>query len=223
MKTTVSQALKTGRYTSGNTSPQLRLYKFPGDPYELAERHGYTVEIFSYDPARYRAPRLKTQGYSAGVIWIYDPAVDHGAFRDHEIGHDSSVRYTLAWRVAHEIAHAQTEPIVQALYGDSRRDGRLGAPMIRHVGPNRVPVERRALTLAEAKRAIHWEVLAFHRQREICEPVSDADFAREFNVNLQDAMLRVLTGEFSNPGAEGFVPSDVPANLEDALALLEAV
>lgn len=224
---------RAGTFTPGvDTSPHLRVYTFPVDfdPIAWAATQGYRVEVFSFAPERFRAPNLKTNGYANGTVWIYDPEVNEGAFRAHDIGLDASIQYTRNWRVTHEVAHAQTECQVQALYGDSRRNGRLGRPMVQTVGNPEHGVVRTipGLTLAQAKRAVHWEHLAFKRQWLLmrnagCE-ISRAQFANEYNTNLTDAIARACSGEFLNPGPSGWLPNcERLARLDDALAYLEIV
>ena len=60
-------------------------------------------------------------------------------------------------------------------------------------------------------RALDWEDLAFRKQRQIMEEdlgvkITDEQFTREYQVNMADATMRVLTGEFSTPGKLGVVP-----------------
>lgn len=63
-------------------------------------------------------------------------------------------------------------------------------------------------------RAIEWEHYAFYRQREILESIgitiTDEQFAQEYMVNMVDAVHRVLTGKFTNPGELGIDVSNAP-------------
>lgn len=166
-------------------------------------------------------PRLTMDGYHKGTLWIYDPRVAAGSFKDTE--------YTRAWRVTHELAHGITESLMQAKYGSSHRYGRLGRTMegTRGKGDKKVTVELRPLTLREAQRAVEWEDVAFRAQRMLLADlgimVSDGAFAQEYNINLSDALYRVITGSFGDPGEYGFLPASKPIDLAEALRLLEQV
>lgn len=225
----------SGDYGPDDTSSRLRLYSFPQefDPIAFAARYGYRVKTFSFEPERFRVPNLKTDGYANGTVWIYDPEADHGSFRDHDIGRDASVRYTFAWRVTHEVAHALTECRMERLYGPSRRNGRLGLPMVQSIGrpaPGRVLPTRtlRPLTYVEALRAVHWELDTFATQRRLLADVgitvSDLAYTAEVNVNLTDAIARVCSGDFTDPGAAGFIPAvDRHPNMADVREFLRFV
>lgn len=220
-----------GHLTPGeDTTANLKIYnlqRMVDDPTRvnsLLDRYGFRAKYFAYFPdekagVEVRLPRIKMDGYDKGTLWIYDPREANGSFKD--------ATYTNAWRLTHELGHALVEPLLADKYGPSHREGQLGQESSTYRGkwPNgkRVPV--RALTLDEAQRAIEWEDLAFRAQRRLFEQagekISDADFAHEYNINLSDAIYRTLTGEFGNPGEYGFMPSDRPAPLRDALALLQ--
>jgi hypothetical protein len=191
---------------------------------ELARSMGFEVKVFSFheDPdagVEFVLPRLKTQGYDKGYVWIYDPRVADASFKD--------VDYTRAWRVSHEIGHAVTEKYMAAKYGPSKRYGRLGREhkVLRGVPPKQKEVSTRALTLIEAQRAVEWEDVAFRAQREILSrmgiEISEEQFNKEYAINISDAMYRVMTGEFNDPGERGFMPDGKPVNLRAALKLLE--
>ncbi|KPK66552.1 MAG: hypothetical protein AMS21_01980 [Gemmatimonas sp. SG8_38_2] len=204
-----------GRFGSLRKEPttnRLKIYNLApaidnpqGTTEKLLADYGYELEVFSYDPDRFRLPKLKKQGYEQGTVWIYDPEVERGSFKDTE--------YTRAWRVSHEIAHGITEQLMQEKYGDSYRYGRLGriAMLPRGKPPNQKLVEQRPMTLKEAQRALEWEDLAFRLQRMLLEQVgitiSEEQFTQEYNTNLSDAMYRSLTGEFGDPGEYGFMPN----------------
>ncbi|HET8729127.1 MAG TPA: hypothetical protein VFO41_16620 [Alphaproteobacteria bacterium] len=217
---------------NADTTAALRIYDFTpliADPAPLArllERCGVGVKCFSYvsDPAtgaEFRLPRLQADGYHKGTVWIYDPRVRDASFKDPD--------YTRIWRVTHELGHGVAERYVQERYGPSRRYGRLGLPMegMRGVPPRQVSVPLPPLTLAEAQRAVEWEDVAFRTQRlllaELGVTIGDDDFAREYNVNLADAVYRVVTGAFGDPGDFGFLPAAKPVPLHRVLAWLEAV
>jgi len=194
------------------TTDRLKIYNLrpaienpQGTTQKLLDDYGFEVEVFSFDPERFRLPELKKRGYEQGVVWIYDPEVKRGSFNDAE--------YTRAWRVSHEIAHAITEQLMEERYGPSFRYGRLGriALLPRGKPPRQTLVEQRPLTLKEAQRAVEWEDLAFRVQRMLLEQVgisiNEEQFTQEYNTNLSDAMYRSLTGEFGDPGEYGFMPN----------------
>lgn len=104
------------------------------------------------------------------------------------VGPDSS------WQKMHELAHALTQGEVNKLYGEGKRVGRLG----------------RHRTTREAMRAVHWEWLAAHKQRELSQRiganVKDADFNKELNTIMHDGVYRVVTGEIPEAEKKGFRP-----------------
>lgn len=187
---------------------------------KLVEDLGFQVETFSFEEGNVRIPKLGTQNYDEGYLWIYDPAAEHGSFKDTE--------YTRAWRVSHEAGHGITESFMQKRYGDSRRYGRLGRPMTGQRGAEgkRVDVELEPLTLAQAQRAVEWEDVTFRAQRmllrEVGIRVDEVTFAREFNTNIADAVYRSATGDFGDPGEYGFTPSSVMPDVKSVLESLEA-
>lgn len=213
-----------------DTTPQLKVYNLDpliSDPAKidsLLDRYGYRVRYFAYhsDPdagVEFRLPKLKRDGYGQGTLWLYDPRVAAGSFKD--------TAYTDAWRRTHELGHAISEQFVQQKYGPSHREGRLGQPSetTRGVPPKQVKIEVRPLTLDEAQRAIEWEDIAFRTQRQLLQEagveISDAEFAHEYNINLGDATYRILTSHFGDPGEYGFLPSSTPADLRGVLDLLQ--
>ncbi len=167
-----------------------------GDIQRLVQDHGYQVVKAG---GKYGRPDLATKNYNTGHLMVYDP--DSAGF-----GGDS--RYTEAWRAIHELAHALTYPDINAKYGKGRRMGKLGV--------HRTPTE--------ARRAVEWEWLAGHKQRELSKQlgidVSDQDFAREMNCLMHDAAHRAVTGKFSDPQQEGFQPHPHLQPLETALGLV---
>jgi hypothetical protein len=174
-----------------DTSNQHRLYPIPKnyDATRLAGYMGFKVCVFDSK----KKPKLRG-AYDRGEIWIYDPEEDLGSFRFQDWSRDESVRYTRNWRITHELGHALTEGPINMRYGRGRRAGKLGD----------------GLEPREVARALAWEHSAFHKQRflllEDFVVIDDDQFAQEYRVNMADAFHRVLTGEFSNPGREGFVP-----------------
>jgi len=186
---------------------------------QLAERFGYTVEVFSFEEENFRIPRLGKQNYEQGTVWIYDPAAAHGSFKDET--------YTRAWRVSHEMAHGITERLMQERYGDSKRYGRLGRTMMGELGapPKRIEVELDPLTLMQAQRAIEWEDVTFRVQRALLDymgiSIPDSVFNQEANVNMADAVFRTVTGDFADAGEFGFRPSVIKADMKAVLTGLE--
>jgi hypothetical protein len=148
-----------------------------------------------YGPADFR------KSYPQKHVWIFDPSTEAGSFFDED--------YTKIWRVVHEIAHGETNDVLSKMYGgQGKRLGALGIPT-KFKGRDVPP-----LSLADAMRALDWEDLAFRRQREIYEKdfgikISEDDFMREYAGNMGDALHRVLTGEFSDPGVLGVIPKSL--------------
>ncbi|MDK1039265.1 MAG: hypothetical protein QGD91_10185, partial [Actinomycetota bacterium] len=186
---------------------------------DLAEQFGYTVEVFSFEEENFRIPRLGKQNYETGTVWIYDPAAEHGSFKDET--------YTRAWRVSHEMAHGITERLIQERYGDSKRYGRLGRTMMGELGkpPKRIEVELEPLTLMQAQRAVEWEDVTFRVQRALLDhmgiSIPDSVFNQEANVNMSDAVFRTVTGDFADAGEFGFRPSVIKADIKAVLTGLE--
>lgn len=162
------------------------------------KEHGYQVY---YAGGKYGKPDLATKNYNTGHLMIYDPTPQSGG----DFGHEA---YTRTWRKSHELAHALTYPELNQIYGEGRRIGKLGT---------RTP--------REAKRAIHWEWLAAHKQRDLLEKagikISDEDFAKELNTVMHDAVHRAVTGKFTEPSDEGFTPSATPVPLEKVFDLFK--
>ena len=193
------------------------------DDYLNSKGFNYKYFSFEEDPAKgigFVIPNLSKEGYHSQTLWIYHPGVEAASFKD--------VDYTKAWRLTHEFGHAVAERFVQAKYGASARDGRLGAPMtnLRGKPPNQVKVELRPLTLMEAQRSVEWEDVAFRSQRKALEDlgvkVSDEDFIREYNINIKGAVQRILSGKFDDPIDEGFRPFiNKQADLKSILKMLE--
>lgn len=189
----------------------------------MLDKYGYRVRYFSFEENQergvdWRPPDLKRDGYKNGTLWLYNPKLDSGSFKD--------PAYTNAWRVAHELGHALAESILERKYGKSRREGRLGVPGKSYRGApgKQVEIVTEPLTLREAQRAVEWEDLAFRIQRQLLADmgvtISDSDFAREYNTNISDAVYRSVTGDFGNPGEVGFMPSSRMTDLKLALAML---
>jgi len=192
---------------------------------DLVKRFGFEVKYFSFHVDKeagveFVIPKLKKQGYKDGYLWIYDPRVAHGSFKDAE--------YTRQWRIVHELGHAITEDFMQKRYGDSRREGRLGQSWMAtrgHPDKKQAQVELEPLTLKEAQRAVEWEDVAFRVQRmlfaEMGITVDPAGFAHEYNTNVADASYRVLTGDFGDLGEYGFVPRGTLPSVKSVLKMFE--
>jgi len=192
---------------------------------DMVKSFGFEVKYFSFHidedaGVEFVIPKLKKQGYKDGYLWIYDPRVAHGSFKDTE--------YTRQWRIVHELGHAITEDFMQKRYGDSRREGRLGQSWMAtrgHPDKKQVQVELDPLTLKEAQRAVEWEDVAFRVQRVLFESlgvtVDPVGFAHEYNTNVGDASYRVLTGDFGDPGEYGFVPRGTLPEVKSVLKMFE--
>jgi hypothetical protein len=177
---------------------ELRHYHYEGrlgDVQRQVRDHGFQTYLAG---GRHGKPDLANKNYNTKHLMIYDP----------EAGTGWDAGYTHAWRAQHELAHALTYPAINQIYGEGRRIGKLG-------------VHR---NLNEARRAVHWEWLAGHKQRELAAQVgihvNDNDFNREMNTIMHDAAHRAVTGKFTEPGAEGFQPHQHLVPLETALGLV---
>lgn len=117
--------------------------------------------------------------------------------------------HTDAYRKVHELSHALTHGEVNARYGEGKRQGKLGAHR----------------TLKEAMRAIHWEHLATHKQREINKQlgmhVPEETFNRELNTVMQDSVHRLIHGRHTDLAADGFQPHSHKVPLETALGVVK--
>jgi hypothetical protein len=173
-------------------------------PYEpqlnaAVQKHGYNVYLAG---GSFGKPDLARRNYNTGHLMIYDPTPKSGG----DFGEEA---YTRTWRTAHELAHALTYPELNAKYGEGRRIGKLGTHR----------------TLREAKRAVEWEWLAAHKQREMAAAmghhIPDDMFHRELNTVMHDAVHRAVTGQFTEPSDEGFHPHSHKVPLEHALATLD--
>lgn len=162
---------------------------------DLVKKHGFNVY---YAGGKYGKPDLANKNYNTGHLMIYDPTPASGG----DFGNEN---YTNAWRQIHELAHALTYPELNNVYGEGRRIGRLGHHR----------------TLNEAMRAVHWEHLAAHKQRELSRKIGvhipDDVFNKEYNTVMHDAVHRAVTGKFTEPSQEGFAPHAHKVPLEVAL------
>ncbi len=165
----------------------------------LLKDHGYTVY---YAGGKHGKPDLAGKNYNTGHLMIYDPSAGSGG----DFGHQD---YTDSWRKTHELAHALTLNDINAKYGEGRRMGGLG----------------KHRSLREAKRAVEWEHLAVHKQRELNAQVGvhvpDHVFNREYNTVMGDAVHRAITGKFTEPSDEGFAPHSHQVPLSVAHSMLD--
>jgi hypothetical protein len=181
-----------------------------------ANMEGWTFKVFgpsvrpdgSLDMSSFERPNFKDFSYHNKHAWIYQPVQLEAS--------SGSPPHTMVWRATHEIAHGITDKLMTDMYGgQGRRAGALG---VDSVGPGGRPLE--PLTLADGMRALDWEDKTFRLQRRILEEdfgitITDDEFAREYQVNMADAVFRVLTGGFSTPGAiggrvmDGLTPEEV--------------
>jgi len=157
----------------------------------LVKEHGFQTY---YAGGKHGKPDLANKNYNTKHLMIYDPEAGSGGdFGEH--------KYTDSWRKLHELAHALTYPDLNKMYGEGRRLGKLGPR-----------------THREAARAVHWEWLVAHKQRELGEKIGikipEADFHRELNTVMHDAVHRAVHGQFTEPSDEGFYPTDAKIPLE---------
>src|SRR5574343_435762 len=190
-------ALPYGDVKPGS-KPDLLHYNYHGKLPEiqaLVQDHGYKTY---YAGGKYGKPDLANKNYNTGHLMVYDPSPDSGASFGHQ-------EYTDGWRQIHELSHALTLPELNKIYGEGRRMGKLGTHR----------------NLNEALRAVHWEWLAAHKQRELSKqvgvPIRDEDFHRELNTVMHDAAHRAVTGKFTEPSGEGFTPHAHKVPLHNAL------
>lgn len=190
-----------GSVTPGASS-NLRHYDYR--PFEasidaLAKKSGYKFKLMG---GKHGIPDLKSDNYNHGSLHIWDPSAGSGG----DFGEEA---YTRTWRKAHELAHASTYADLNAKYGEGRRIGKLGV----HRSPH------------EAKRAVEWEFLTAHKQREqaaqMGHHISDDDFHRELNTVMADAVHRAIHGTFTEPSQEGFAPHPHPVGLDVAHKMID--
>lgn len=165
---------------------------------ELVKKHGFKTY---YAGGKFGKPDLANRNYNTNHLMIYDPTPQSG-------GDFGEQNYTDAWRQMHELSHALTHPEINKIYGEGRRIGKLGTHR----------------TLNEAMRAVHWEHLAAHKQRELSKmigvSVPDDVFNKEYNTVMHDAVHRAVTGKFTEPSQEGFVPNPHATPLDTSLDML---
>ncbi len=191
-------------YGSVNKGAQSDLKHYPldgvGDKVkQLVKDHGFQTY---YAGGKHGKADLNAKNYTTGHLMVWDPSAGSGG----DFGHQD---YTDAWRQTHELAHALTLPDLNAKYGEGRRMGGLG----------------KMRSLREAKRSVEWEHLAAHKQRELCRQIGveipDEAFNREYNTVMHDAVHRAVTGKFTEPSEEGFVPHGHAVPLSVAHGMLD--
>jgi hypothetical protein len=164
----------------------------------LVKDHGFTSY---YAGGKYGRPDLANRNYNTKHLMIYDPSPGSG-------GDFGTEAYTDGWRKIHELSHALTYPELNNIYGEGRRIGKLGQHR----------------TLREGLRAVHWEWLAAHKQRELSQQIGvhvpDHVFHKELNTVMHDAIHRAVTGKFTEPSGEGFRPHEHKLPLETALGMV---
>ena len=187
-----------GKVRGQHNPSDLKHYDYAGksDAVQgLLQQHGYQTY---YSGGKYGKPDLANRNYNTKHLMIYDPEPGSG-------GDFGEREYTDNWRKTHELAHALVYPELNQIYDEGRRIGKLG-------------IHR---TTREAMRAVHWEWLAAHKQRELNEQIGinvpDEVFHRELNTVMHDAVHRAVTGKFTEPSGEGFEPSSEKVPLEHAL------
>ncbi len=165
---------------------------------KLVADHGFQVH---YAGGKHGKPDLANKNYDTGHLMIWDPSAGSGG----DFGHAD---YTDNWRKTHELAHALTRPALNEIYGEGRRMGGLG----------------KQRTTREALRAVHWEHMVAHKQRDLAAKmgihISDEDFNREYNTVMHDAVHRAVTGKFTEPSEEGFNPHPHAVPLETSLGMV---
>ena len=164
---------------------------------KLVSDHGFQTY---YAGGKFGKPDLANRNYNTKHLMVYDPTDASASFND--------PTYTDSWRKTHELSHALVYPQLNAMYGEGRRIGKLGHHR----------------TLKEALRAVHWEWLAAHKQRELNKQlgieVPEETFNRELNTVMHDAAHRAVTGKFTEPSSEGFEPHSYKVPLETSLNLV---
>ena len=152
---------------------------------ELLAHYGYEPYYFGGKHGNYSD--LGKRNYTTGHLAIYDPSVEATAFGDEA--------FTDNWRKLHELGHAQGLEDLNHKWGEGRRLGKVGV---------RTP--------REMLRAVDWETMALMNQNklmnEIGLPMKPEEYNRDWNTTVGDAGFRAITGQFTSPSEEGFVPHD---------------
>ena len=161
---------------------------------ELIAGYGYTPYYFG---GRYPMPDLGKKNYDTGHLAVFDPGEEAASFGGNE-------QFTANWRKLHELGHAQGLEDLNAEWGEGRRLGKLGARSPR-----------------EMLRAVDWETRALTNQRKLMEevglPVGQTEYNRDWNTTIGDAGFRAVTGQFTSPEGEGFVPHDEKISQDHAM------
>lgn len=167
----------------------------PFEPYDIDELVGLTPQVnellqnYGYEPyyfgGRYPMPDLSEKHYGTGHLAIFDPGERTAGFTD--------PAFTDNWRKVHELGHALGLEDLNAEWGEGRRLGKLGV---------RTP--------REMLRAIDWETRALENQRKLMDEiglnVTPTQYNKDWNTTIGDAGFRAITGQFTSPETEGFVP-----------------
>jgi len=165
---------------------------------QMVKDRGYSTY---YAGGKLGKPDLANRNYNTKHLMIYDPTPESG-------GDFGEKDYTDGWRQIHELSHALTYPQINTMYGEGRRIGKLGTHR----------------SIREAQRAVHWEWLAAHKQRELSSrlgvTIPDDVFHKELNTVMHDAVHRAVTGQFTEPSGEGYYPHSHKVPLETALSTI---
>lgn len=165
---------------------------------KMIKDHGYKFYMAGGEHGK---PDLRNKNYNTRHLTIWNQKSKEGKdFGDEE--------HSRSWRKLHELSHALTYPEVNNMYGEGRRIEKLGKRT-----PN------------EAKRSVHWEWLAAHKQRDLSKQlgfkIKKEDFHRELNTVMNDAVHRAIVGKFVEPSERGFQPSSEKVDLEQSLKMID--
>ena len=152
---------------------------------ELLAHYGYEPYYFGGQYGNYSD--LGKRNYTTGHLAIFDPHTEAASFGD--------AQFTDNWRKLHELGHAHGLEDLNHKWGEGRRLGNVGV---------RTP--------REMLRAVDWETMALMNQNklmnEIGLPMTPQEYNRDWNTTVGDAGFRAVTGQFTSPTEEGFVPHD---------------
>ena len=152
---------------------------------ELLAHYGYKPYYFGGQYGNYSD--LGKRNYTTGHLAIFDPHTEAASFGD--------AQFTDNWRKLHELGHAQGLEDLNHKWGEGRRLGKVGV---------RTP--------REMLRAVDWETMALMNQRKLMDevglPMTPQEYNRDWNTTVGDAGFRAVTGQFTSPTEEGFVPHD---------------
>ena len=178
--------------TQDPNAVDVPFYPYSKELGEMTPQVDELIAGYEYKPyyfgGRYPMPDLDKKNYDTGHLAIFDPGEEATSFGGNE-------QFTANWRKLHELGHAQGLEDLNAEWGEGRRLGKVGA---------RTP--------REMLRAVDWETRALENQRKLMEeiglPVRQIEYNRDWNTTLGDAGFRAVTGQFTSPEGEGFVPYD---------------